>query len=217
MPESLNLNKIVDSIHKIKFSENEREDFEIKEIIFSILKGEYKDNKNGEQKGFEEKESSKKSLEFEKNTFRIDSTWWKVPTEGKFAWKWVKVNPKGDVVEDLKTGEQYFLGYRNFLKYVAMDKWCAEREVEEKYLMTKEEFIEKMNGMSPEEYKDFYNKEIRNHLGGHWDPVTENFYGVGEVSNIWLVDGDNAEFSAHGFYSDSGNELFGFSGRLLKN
>ena len=167
----------------------------------------------------EQKESLKKSLEFEKDTFKIDSTWWEIPTEGKFAWKWVKVNPAWDVTEDLTTWEQIFIDYDKFLEYVAADKWCTIQEVEKKYLMTKEEFKEKMKDMpdGSAEYKEFYNKDIEGHLAGYWSPDSEEFYEVGERSNIWLADGYNAGFHAGEWDRDGSNKLFGFSGRLLKN
>ena len=167
----------------------------------------------------EQKESLEKSLEFEKDTFKIDSTWWKEPTEGKFAWNWVKVNPAWDVIENLETGEQLFIDYDKFLGYVAEEKWCTPQEVEKKYLMTKEEFKEKMKDIPKhsDRYKDFYNNDIKGHLAGYWNPSNKRFFGVGGRSHMWVVDGYDAAFGAGGWFQFDSCKSFGFSGRLLKN
>lgn len=47
-------------------------------------------------------------------------------------------------------------------------KNCSKEEVEKKYLMTVDEFKEKMKDKpsGSEEYKKFFNKEIASHLSG---------------------------------------------------
>jgi hypothetical protein len=78
------------------------------------------------------------------------------------------------------------------------DKKCSSKEeVEKKYLMTLQEFKEKMKDKESgsEEYKEFAKKEIKkNMLAGCWHPGYEKFYYVGGRSCIWLVGGGNAYF-----------------------
>ncbi len=179
------------------------------------------------------KETITKSLEFEKDTFKIDSKGWKEATDEndpiswKFVDKWirVKVNPAWDVVEyledkrDCKKWEQIFIDYDNFLGYVATDKHCSREEVEKKYLMTKAEFKEKMKDKpySSEAYKKFFNEEVKDHLTGYWDPGKKTFYLIGEKSDVWLAGGYNASFIIDKCRSEDIYSFYGFSGRLLKN
>jgi hypothetical protein len=143
-----------------------------------------------------------KSLEFEEDTFKIDSKGWKEEKRnvyGKGEMK-VKVNATGDVVEYLEgeaKGEQIFITYDAFIREVMKAKNCSKEEVENKYLMIREEFEQKMKDKpdnSPE-YKKFFNEEVKGHLVGYWGPDYKRFYYIGERSNVWLVGGNNAEFN----------------------
>ena len=181
------------------------------------------------QKAKEKKEKKEKLL-FEEDTFKIDSKWWKEATDkddpitGKFVDKWIRVkaNPTWDVVEYLKGDakwEQIFITYDAFIREVCKAKNCSKEEVEKKYLMTIDELEEKMKDKpdGSEEYKKFFNQEIKDHLAGYWDPHDRKFYSIGGRSDVWLVGGGNATFIQslwHWDYNDSG---YGFSGRLLKN
>jgi len=180
----------------------------------------------------ESKETLTKSLEFEEYTFKISSKGWKEVTNkdkndsilGKFVWKKpkVKANATWDVVEYLDGDakwEQIFITYDAFIREVCKAKNCSQEVVESRYMMTIDEFQEKMKDKpdnSPE-YKKFFNEEVKGPLAGFWNPDYKKFYDVGVLSHVWLVGGNNAVFNQSksdwdNFYSD-----FGFSGRLLKN
>lgn len=166
----------------------------------------------------ESKEVAKKSLEFEEDTFKIDSSDWKEETRtvnGKDAI--VKVSPQWDVLEYLEwpaKGEQLFITYASFIQYVAQAKWCTVQEAEQKYLLTKEELQTKMKQVY---YKDFYNTQIKWHLAGYWDPNDKKCFFVGTRSKVWLAGGRNAGFSQHNWNCNKFYASLGFSGRLLKN
>jgi len=69
-------------------------------------------------------------------------------------------------------------------------KNCSKEEVEKKYLMTIDEFLEKMEDKPPysEEYKIFFNKEIKNHLWGVLkDTCDDNFCESGGIA-LTLMD-----------------------------
>ena len=148
-------------------------------------------------------EQVKKSLEFEEKTFKIDSTWWKEEerfVDGQKEKIKVKVNHAWDVMEYLEwaaKGEQIFIGYEAFIKHVAEAKNCSPEEVAKKYLMTIEELEKKMSDKpdGSKEYEDFFNKEIKWVLAGHWDPNDETFNAFSVCSVLWLSDGHNAYFN----------------------
>lgn len=99
-------------------------------------------------------------------------------------------------------------------------KNCSKEEVEKKYLMTVDELKEKMKDKpsGSDEYKKFFNKEVKDHLAGYWVPDVKSFGGIGERSSVWLAGGYNADFDEGGW--NKGHyyrNYFGFSGRLLKN
>ena len=195
------------------------------------------------QKQKEAKEIKEKSLEFEDHTFRISSEGFKEvtaesaknnPNLQKFLDKEIKVkaNTAWDVVEYLedtmdedgkitcRKWEQLFVGYDQFIKYVAADKHCTKEEVEKKYLMTRDELEEKMKDKpdESEKYEEFLNKEIKGHLAGYWDPDDKFFSNwIGWRSYIWLVGGHNIFFYQYGWYWGNNDSSFGCSGRLLKN
>ncbi len=166
----------------------------------------------------ESKEVAKKSLEFEEDTFKIDSTSWKEETRTvNGASQKVKVSPQGDVIEYLEwpaKGEQLFITYDSFIQYVAQAKWCSTQEVEQKYLLTKEELQAKMKQVN---YTEFYNSQIKGHLAGFWNPNGKKCYDVGKRSDIWLAGGHNAAFNQNDWICNDNYASFGFSGRLLKN
>lgn len=172
----------------------------------------------------ESKETLTKSLEFEEDTFRINSKGWKEEKRNVYG-KWemkVKVNATGDVVEYLEgdaKGEQIFITYDAFIREVMKAKNCSKEEVEKKYLMTIDELKEKMKDKpdGSEEYKKFFNKEVKGHLAGYWDPNSKRFNGIGGRSNVWLAGGNFASFHQNEWihYYDYCN--YGYSGRLLKN
>lgn len=181
----------------------------------------------------ESKETATKSLEFEKNTFKIDSKGWKEVTNkdkddpilGKFVWKKpkVKVNATWDVVEYLEwpaKWEQIFITYDAFIREVMKTKNCSQKEVEEKYMLTIDELKEKMKDKPTDSknYKKFFNEECNGHLAGYRHPDTKLFYAVGEQSSIWLVGRLYADFIQNNrWYSGYNHGGYGFSGRLLKN
>lgn len=167
----------------------------------------------------EAKETATKSLEFEKDTFKIDSTWWK---ETKKWWRKVKINDTGDVTEYVdwdQKWEQIFITYDAFIREVSKAKKCSQEEVEKKYLMTLEELQEKMKDKpsGSDAYKDFYDKEVNGHLAGYWTPNDEIFYNVGDRSDVWLVGGNYANFYQNKWTRSHYYRNFGFSGRLLQN
>lgn len=185
----------------------------------------------------ESKEKLEKSLEFENDTFKINSKWWEEVTDkdkgdpilGKFVWKKpkVKANATGDVVEYLEGDakwEQIFITYGAFIREVCKAKKCSKEDAEKKYLMTIDELKEKMKDKpnGSEEYKKFFNEEVNAHLAGYWSPNNETFYDVERRLSIWLVGGANASFDQVRWEQADGNRyfggmVFGFSGYLLKN
>ncbi len=194
----------------------------------------------GKSERQESKEIATKSLEFEKDTFKISNDGFEEvtaktaknnPALQKFLDKGIKVkaNTAWDVVEymedkvnwDLvcKKGEQIFITYDAFIREVCKAKNCSKEVAESKYLMTIEEFQEKMKDKpdNSEEYKKFFNEEVNGRLAGYWDPDNKEFCDVSGRSGIWLVGGDSAGFDQDEWdCSDSGRD-YGFSGRLLKN
>jgi len=170
-----------------------------------------------------------KSLEFEKDTFRIDSAWWVEPIEGVFAWKKVLVNPTWDVVEYLEDyirdgviiptkGKQMFMNYDSFIKYVAQDKKCSVQKAEKKYILNEEEYKKKMRQIDRDwTYPDIYKEYIKDHLMGYWYPDGDKFDDVGRWANFWIAGGGHAALSKYGWDYIPHNRYFGFSGRLLKN
>lgn len=183
----------------------------------------------------ESKEMWTKSLEFEEDTFKIDSNEWIEVTEENAkdypkikqfidAWIKVKTNATWDVVEYIEWSEkweQIFLTYDVFIREVMKVKNCSKEEVENKYLMTIEEFKEKMKDKprNSEEYKKFFNEEIKGHLAGYWDPFIKKFVDVEEYSTIWLAGGKKVSFNQDKWYTTSADHtlIYGYSGRLLKN
>lgn len=187
----------------------------------------------------ESKEVAKKSLEFEENTFKIDSTGWTVATELNSKQnpilhsfinprRIVKVNWTGDVLEFLDwpaKWEQLFISYDAFIREVMKAKNCTQEEIETKYLMTTDEFQEKMANKpdNSEEYTSFFNKEISPVLPWYKNPANGRFNGVGECQIIRLSHGWVGSFLGTRAYAsyprelESIEDLGGFSGRLLKN
>lgn len=180
----------------------------------------------------EAKENFVKSLEFEPDTFKIDSTGWKEVTEadkddpifGQFVGKKpkVKVNATRDVVEYLDGSakwEQIFITYDAFIREVMKAKSCTREEAERKYLMTTDELEKKMRDKPnySEEYKKFFDQEIKWHLAGFWHSFNNIFYTTGSRSNMWLAGGHNANFNKNIWNRDNLYRCHGFSGRLLKN
>ena len=172
----------------------------------------------------ESKETLTKSLEFEKDTFKIDSKGWKEEKRdvyGKGKMK-VKVNATGDVVEYLEGDakwEQIFITYDAFIREVCKAKNCSKEEAEKKYLMTRDELKEKMKDKpdGSEEYKKFFNDEVKGHLAGSWHPTHKIFSHIGDRSTVWLVGGSRAVFDQRAWTWDTNSRDYGFSGRLLKN
>ena len=207
-----------------------------KEDELNIITEEY--GEKSESK--ESKETVTKSLEFEKDTFKISSEWWEEATEEsakknpalkKFIDKGirVKVNTTWDVVEYMedrvnwtlkcKKWEQIFITYDVFIKEVCKAKNCSKEEAEKKYLMTVDELKEKMEDKpnGSEEYKKFFNEEANGHLAGYWSPLNKGFDDLGERSSVWLVGGNGAGFDQSKWNWDRNDRDFGFGGRLLKN
>ncbi len=181
-----------------------------------------KEKKESQKK--ESKETLTKSLEFEEDTFKIDSKGWK-EEKRKIYGEWkikVKVNATWDVVEYLEwlaKWEQIFITYDAFIREVMKAKNCSKEEVEQKYLMTDDELEEKMKDKpsNSEEYKKFFTNEVKDHLAGFWGPRHEKFLAVGDRFNVWLAGGHSAVFMQNKWGLGSNNRFYGFSGRLLKN
>lgn len=209
----------------------------------------------------ESKEIFVKSLEFEPDNFKIDSTWWKEVTKAdrnnpilrKFI-HWlglyevkprIKVNDTCDVIEYLedilvdehlldnfyyqdkvidwnilcKKWEQIFITYDAFVREVMKVKNCNQETVEQKYLMTRDELKEKLKNKRPrtQEYKKFFNEEIRWCLAWVWLGWV-GLYHVWQSLYIWLAAWDNAEFDdIWVIVEDDDYPNNGCSGRLLKN
>lgn len=180
------------------------------------------DTLKGELMTEESKETVTKSLEFENDTFKIDSTWWKEEERGAYP-NWaikVKVNATWDVVEYLGSQakwEQIFITYDAFIREVMKAKNCSKEDVEKKYIMTVDEIKEKMKDKpnKSDEYKEFFNEEIKDYVAGFWSPSSD--FCLGGSFSMWLAGGSSAAFSQYGcdLYADSKN--YGLSGRLLKN
>lgn len=136
-------------------------------------------------------------MEWEEETFKIDSTDWKVELRKEQCYNdnikeiKVKVSPAGDVFEFISgpaKGEQLFVKYENFLNYLAQAKGCTPAEAEMKYLMTRDEFSEKIKQIKASEggYKAFLEKEIKNHQAGCWNSQMKCFR-TGDSWAIWLL------------------------------
>lgn len=169
------------------------------------------------------KEKVTKSLEFEEDTFKIDSTGWKQEARSIYGW-WkikVKVNAANDVIEYLEwphKWEQLFIGYAAFITELCRAKNCSPQEAEQKYLMKIDELEENMQAIRVAWiYHDFYTTEVENHLAGYLHPYRKVLEAIGKSSFIWLFDGYYARFSENGWFCwDRGNKEYGLSGRLLK-
>lgn len=191
-------------------------DVEEKEFLLKALESEKK------QEGKESKETATKSLEFEKDTFKIDSTWWEQEKRVIFN-RWeedVKVNPEWDVIEH--EGEQIFLTYDAVIREVMKSKNCSKEEVEKKYLMNFDEFLEKMEDKpsGSEEYMKFFNEECKDHLaGGYWSTSDGRKWIMNhrETFNMWLTRGCDATFAYGKWYAHYNWKKDGHSVRLLKN
>jgi hypothetical protein len=98
-------------------------------------------------------------------------------------------------------------------------KNCSKEEVEQKYLMTVDELKKKMKDKpdGSDEYKKFFNKEVKDHLAGYWSRVYETFSNLGERSGVWLAGGGSAGFGQDKWGQSRNDRDSGFSGRLLKN
>jgi hypothetical protein len=90
--------------------------------------------------------------------------------------------------------------------------------------MTVDEFREKMKDKKsedivsdPENYKKFFNKEVKDLLAGCWNPNDGVFEDIGKCSCMWLAGGNNATFFENKWHRGSHARNYGFSGRLLKN
>jgi hypothetical protein len=117
-------------------------------------------------------------------------------------------------------GEQLFIDYNSFIKHVAEAKNCSIEDVETKYLMTIQEFRQKMadKPKGSEEYKDFYNKEISGKEAGYWGSTRQRHCILdNRCSNIWLSGGLNIKFYDTEWDRNDCAKEYGFSGRLLKN
>lgn len=196
-----------------------------KKINPSLIEEDFRTVLIGKTEKKESKEKIEKSLEFEKDTFKIDSTGWKEEERKVYNQSEpmkVKVNETGDVVEYIDwpaKGEQIFIGYDAFLREVCKAKNCSPQEAETKYLMTREEFKQKMADKpdNSDEYKKFFDKEVKWHLAGYWLPGDETFDSVGGRSSVWLAGGSDAGFSENTWDWGSHTGNYGFSVRLLKN
>ena len=66
--------------------------------------------------------------------------------------------------------------------------------------MTVDEFKEKMRDKpnNSDKYRMFFDKEIKGHLSGYWDPTDHTFTHLNRFSEIRLVGGNNASFCRNG-------------------
>jgi len=209
-----------------------------KELNPALIEDDFRKIINGE---IESQETSKKSLEFEKETFYISSEGREEVTKEsvknypilkKFLDKGIKVkaNATWDVIEYMedkiidgevrcKKWEQIFITYDAFIREVCKVKNCSQEIAEKKYLMTIDELEEKMKDKpsNSEEYKKFFNEEINGHLAGYWHPDNQRFDNIGVRSSVWLVGGNIAYFAQHKWHWNRNYRNYGFSGRLLKS
>lgn len=98
-------------------------------------------------------------------------------------------------------------------------KNCVQQEVEQKYLMTVDEFEKKMKDKpnGSKEYKKFLSQEIGVHRPGMWIVYDNDLSDVSDVLYIWLVGGNIAYFRDDGCGIIRGCSDCMVSGRLLKN
>lgn len=179
----------------------------------------------------ESKETVTKSLEFEEDTFKIDSTWWDVIERkgwgysGKSEMFKVKISPDRDVYEFLEwpqKWEQIFCYYKSFIKYVAADKKCTVEQAEDKYLLSKYEFLHILNMRERREKiseydqtREFVSNNLEQHMAGYFDNREKRFYSVGSRASFWLIDEGcalNRNWEVHRLEKNR----IGCSGRLLK-
>lgn len=160
-------------------------------------------------------EKVEKFLEFEKDTFKINSTWWQ---EIVRWWQKLKINKLGDIIEYLEWSakwEQIFFDYKKFIQYVSVDKNCSPQEAEKKYMMTLRKFREKMKKIDEAgTYKDLYNNEIKGH--GYLFAY-ERAISMGDTFGIWLANGHIALLTKDTWHTITHNKNFLASGRLLKD
>lgn len=172
----------------------------------------------------ESKEMITKSLEFEKDTFKIESKGWKEEERdvyGKGKMK-VKVNTTGDVIEYLEgeaKWEQIFITYGAVIREICIAKDCSKEEAEKKYLMTRDELEEKMKDKpsGSQKYIQFFKNEIKGHLAGYWNPSEKLFNNIGKQSSVWLAGASTANFNNQKRNLNNYFRNSGFSVRLLKN
>lgn len=184
----------------------------------------------------ESKEIFTKSLEFEWDTFKVDTTWWNEKTRGFYIWKMkCKLDSDQFIIEYFDENfdifnvkwEQIFITYSIFVREVMKAKNCSKEEVEKKYLMTVDEFKEKMKDKpsDSDEYKEFFNKEIASHLSGWTLQYDATVSDVWDVSVVWLAGGSQVVFYPDKFVIrevDGSHSYYPYykqwcSGRLLKN
>lgn len=214
--------KLFDALNKKMWTNKEKK--ESKEAELATMSEEYGETVEKKSEKKESKETLTKSLEFEEDTFKIDSKGWKEEEWEVYNQQpiKVKVNATWDVVEYLEwpaKWEQIFITYDAFIREVMKAKNCSKEEAEQKYLMTVDEVLEKMKDKpnNSDEYKKFFNKEVKEHLAGCWGREGKGFGGVGKRSIVWLAGGDVAYFSQNKSFRSSNSENCSFGGRLLKN
>ncbi len=199
-----------------------------KEVELETMSEEHRETVEKKSEKKESKETLTKSLEFEKDTFKIDSKGWKEEEWEVYNQQpiKVKVNATWDVVEYLEwpaKWEQIFITYDAFIREVMKAKNCSQQEVEQKYLMTIDELQEKMKDKPShsEEYKKFFINEVKDYLAGYWYPYNKKLLAIWRDSRVWLAGGNFANFDQNAWYAASADRTliygYGFSGRLLKN
>ncbi len=173
--------------------------------------------------------------EFEKNTFRIDSAWWKEETR-HIQWQWpvsLKVNPQWDVLEFVDgpaKWEQLFITYNGFIREACAQKGVSKEVLEQKYLPTPEKLTKMAGGQGPgkEQYKTFYEAAtINKHLAGYRMPDIPRFHETGKSFFVRLAQGNSVQFDISGWYRFDNrpsrfnykdlNAGHGLSGLLLKD
>jgi hypothetical protein len=161
--------------------------------------------------------------QFDKETFRIASEWWKEEHirlyDGGMAH--VKIHKKWEIMEYLDDpfkGEQIFISYDVFAKYACAQKKCSRKTLEEKYLPTEEKLTLLLGPQKTksEQYIIAYNKIINDtQRTGYFIPRGEKLGKVGKSAVFWIAGGNDVEMSPEWWKITKGGKHYGFSGRLF--
>lgn len=137
--------------------------------------------------------------QLENNNLRVNSDWRKVK---KFTWyiKWkenkitCKVSPEWDIREYISWVPQELI-WEQLFTYDAICRLGLEKR------LPIYDDIKQLDNVS---------------LAGYWSPNGKEFNDIGERSDVWLADGNIANFNQIKWHRNKNYRNCGFSGRLLK-